>query len=82
MSLAEPQRSQREKSFWWASPMKMNNTDLNALRLISLSEIKPPPRLRVLERSGREIKKCLSQSRRDHRERNQFWLASPRKTEQ
>ena len=38
----------------------------------------PPLRLRVLERSGREIKRCISQSRRDRRE-TKVWWASPKK---
>ena len=58
--------------------MKRNNTGFNALRLISLSEIKPNLRVSAPSSEAGEIKKCLSQSRREHREKDQFMLAAPK----
>ena len=76
MSLAEPQRTQRRTSFLWATPKKMNNTDFNALCLISLSEIKSLC-VSVSSSEAGEIKKeCLTQSRRDHREKKTVCLVA------
>ena len=81
MPLAESQRSQRERTvFGGLGPENEKIAGLISFCLISSQESNPTQRLRVLERSGREIKKRsmpIAESQRSQREKTVFGGLGP-----